>query len=80
MSGLQLNADYHGHHYLAASNTEEIPFDDANRVYTDEHDLSAYGCGITPLTRTSVKVYDHPQRRWYELNIDLPVPLREHEE
>jgi hypothetical protein len=30
------------------ANIIEIPFDDANPVYTDEPELSVYGYGITP--------------------------------
>ena len=59
---------------------KRFPFEDPHRVYTDEHELTVYGCGITPFTCTSVAVYDLPQRRWYELNIDRPMPLADHEE
>lgn len=62
------------------STQKRFPFVDPNRVYTDEHELSVHGCGITPFTRTSVSLYDLPQRRWYELNIDRPMPLEDHEE
>lgn len=57
-----------------------FPFHDSHRIYTDEHDIAVHGCGINPLKHTSVALYDLPQRRWYELNIDQPMPLADHEE
>ena len=57
-----------------------FPFHDHHRVYTNEHDLAVHGCGITPFKHTSVALYDLPQRRWYELNIDKPMSLGNNEE
>lgn len=57
-----------------------FPFHDPHRIYTDEHDVNVHGCGITPSGLTFVSLYDIPQRRWYELNIDRPMPLEEYEE
>jgi tRNA A-37 threonylcarbamoyl transferase component Bud32 len=57
-----------------------FPFHDPNRIYTDEHDVNVHGCGITPSGHTFVSLYDIPQRRWYELNIDRPMPLEQYEE
>ena len=59
---------------------KRFPVEDPHRVYTGEHELSVHGCGIIPFTSTSVSLYDLPQRRWYELNIDQPMPLADHEE
>jgi hypothetical protein len=57
-----------------------FPFHDPHRIYTDEHDLNVHGCGITPSNHTFVSLYDIPQRRWYDLNIDRRVPLADNEE
>jgi hypothetical protein len=57
-----------------------FPFHDPHRIYTDEHDLTVCGCSITPFNRTFVSLYDIPQRRWYVLNIDRPMPLADNEE
>ena len=44
------------------------PFNDSQRIYSDEHDLSVYGCTSSPHER-SFQILDIPQRRWYEVNI-----------
>lgn len=59
------------------------PFNDPNRVYSDEHDFVVYGCTSGPETRT-FQILDLPQRRWYELSIPSSTwptpPLSEEEE
>ena len=57
-----------------------FPSHDPCRIYTDEYDVNVHGCGITPFGHTFVSLYDIPQRRWYELNIDRPMPLKDYEE
>lgn len=57
-----------------------VPFHDPHRIYTEEHELTVYGCGVTPLTRISVSLYDLPQRRWYELNVERPMSLTDENE
>src|SRR5947207_148122 len=66
--------------FRAQNKRRTFPFHDPNRIYSDEHDITVHGCGVTPNKSTSVMLYDLPQRRWYELNIDRPMPLVEYEE
>jgi hypothetical protein len=66
--------------FLRPTTTKYFPFHDINRIYTDEHEVCLYGCSVFPFTSTSVMLCDHPQRRWYQLNIDRPMYLSDHEE
>src|SRR5271167_1990387 len=58
--------------FLAQSSAHVLPpFVDTRRIYTKEHYPVIYICSNTG-RRRRILLLDHPQRRWYELNIPAP--------